>query len=63
MIVTLVDQRLHVMGQPCSYQGEDTFVCDPGQARTVRFVRDRSGDLEAWLLVEGTRRIVGVRRP
>jgi hypothetical protein len=63
MIVSVLDKRLHVMGQPCSYQGRDVFVCDPDQARTVRFLPERDGVREAWLLVEGTRRIVGVRRP
>jgi CubicO group peptidase (beta-lactamase class C family) len=63
MIVSLVERRLHVMGQPCSYQGDDVFVCDPSQSRTVRFIRDRNGVREAWFLVEGTRRFVAVRQP
>lgn len=60
----LVGERgghVYALGQRCYYQGGDVFICDPEKSRTIRFIGDSSGVREAWLIVEGVRRLRGVR--
>jgi CubicO group peptidase (beta-lactamase class C family) len=55
------DGHVFVFGQRCYNQGGDVFICDPDKSRTVRFVRDSTGVREAWLYIEGVRRLRGRR--
>jgi D-alanyl-D-alanine carboxypeptidase len=61
-LVAEQDGHLVALGQQrCYNQGDDIFICDPDQSRTVRFVGDSSGIREAWVIIEGVRQLRGLR--
>jgi D-alanyl-D-alanine carboxypeptidase len=62
ILVGTRESRLFAMGERCYYQGEDVFVCGPEGDQTLRFIGQAPKASEAWVLVNGVRALVGVRK-
>jgi CubicO group peptidase (beta-lactamase class C family) len=62
IIVTSRGNRLFVLGEACTYQGNDDFVCGADGDRILRFTGESHDAREVWVLVNGVRVLVFVRR-
>lgn len=62
LLVTLRDGHLLALGETCNYQGNDVFACGAEGDNTLKFIGDGPHATEMWVLVNGVRVLVAVRR-